>query len=103
VHIVLAQAIFRQGIQVESLYRAALAAKLSITGIIKYNEKHIRRTLLSAVGFRSGWFGNLIHAVNHSVEGAAGFVLFERYKISPYLDILGLAVLQRDVIPALPV
>jgi len=69
VHNVLAQTIFRQGIQVESLHRAAEAAELSITGIIQHNEKHNRRTFLGAVGFRPDRSGSILRTSNHAVEG----------------------------------
>jgi hypothetical protein len=92
-HIVLAQVIFRQSIQVESLHRAAVAAELSITGIIQHNEKHIRRTFLGAVGFRPGRFGSLIRAANPLLKALPGLYYLRGIKISPYLDILGLAVL----------
>jgi len=103
VHIVLAQSIFRQCIHVESLHRAALAAELSVTGILQHNEKHIRRTFFGAVGFRPSLFGSPIRAANTLLKAQPGLYYLRDIRISPYLDILGLAVLQRDVIPPLPV
>ncbi len=77
VHIVIAQAVIRQGIQVGRMDWAAKAAQLGKAGIIEHNEKYVGGTLLRTVWFRPRGFGGVVRAANHAVEGAAGFVFLE--------------------------
>ena len=80
VHVVEAQAVGRQGIEVGGGDRAAVATELPEARVIEHQEQHIGGPLLGPVGHRPGGGRYIGGAADYAGERGTGLVFVERHR-----------------------
>ena len=75
-HVVVAQTVFRQGVHIGGLDRAAVAAELPKADIVQDNEQYVRSAFFGAFWLWPGLHRGVERTPDDTVEGSSGLILF---------------------------